>query len=80
MVLFVTHYPKIVDIQKEFQGSVGAYHVSYLASKKPLDITDSETISCGERLSLEEVTFLYKLVPGALDKSFALNVAKLAQV
>ncbi|XP_074557453.1 DNA mismatch repair protein MSH3 [Curcuma longa] len=79
MVLFVTHYPKIVDIQKEFQGSVGAYHVSYLTSKKPLDITDSETI-CGERLSLEEVTFLYKLVPGALDKSFALNVAKLAQL
>lgn len=79
LVLFVTHYPKILDIQKEFDGSVGAYHVSYLASQGPM-VSDSPNISSGEKLNNEEVTFLYKLVSGASDKSFAFNVARLAQV
>ncbi|KMS99092.1 hypothetical protein BVRB_3g066900 [Beta vulgaris subsp. vulgaris] len=38
MVLFVTHYPKIADIQKEFPGVVGTYHVSYLTSGKDEDV------------------------------------------
>ncbi|WOL13336.1 hypothetical protein Cni_G22106 [Canna indica] len=80
LVLFVTHYPKVLDIQKEFGGSVGAFHVSYLTSQKPIEITDPETESCGEKLNHEELTFLYKLVSGASDKSFGLNVARLAQL
>nr|XP_009385995.1 PREDICTED: DNA mismatch repair protein MSH3 [Musa acuminata subsp. malaccensis] len=80
IVLFVTHYPKILDIQKEFKSSVGAYHVSYLTSQKPLEITESESISSADKLCHKEVTFLYKLVTGASDKSFGLNVAKLAQL
>lgn len=80
LVLFVTHYPKILDIQKEFKSSVGAYHVSYLTSQKPLEITESESISSADKCCHKEVTFLYKLVRGASDKSFGLNVAKLAQV
>nr|XP_010934727.2 LOW QUALITY PROTEIN: DNA mismatch repair protein MSH3 [Elaeis guineensis] len=80
MVLFVTHYPKILDIQKEFEGSVGAYHVSYLTSQKPFKITDSKSeFSVGEP-DQGEVTFLYKVVCGASDKSFGLNVARLAQL
>ena len=67
MVIFVTHYPKILDIIKEFKGEVGAYHVAFL--------TDEKT----ER-NVEEVTFLYKVIKGASDKSFGLNVARLAQV
>ncbi|KAJ0963811.1 hypothetical protein J5N97_028933 [Dioscorea zingiberensis] len=80
MTLFVTHYPKILDIQHEFKGSVTAYHVSYLTSKKPLEITDSNHEFSGECLDQGEVTFLYKLVRGASDKSFGLNVARLAQL
>lgn len=80
MVLFVTHYPKIMDIQKEFEGSVGAYHVSYLTSQKPYEITDSKSEFNVERSDQGEVTFLYKVVRGASDKSFGLNVARLAQL
>ncbi|KAL7146352.1 hypothetical protein ABFS83_06G034900 [Erythranthe nasuta] len=70
MVLFVTHYPEIVDIRNEFPGSVGPYHVSYLTSQKEKDtVTDHDN-----------VTYLYKLVPGVSERSFGFKVAQLAQL
>ncbi|XP_020526175.1 DNA mismatch repair protein MSH3 isoform X2 [Amborella trichopoda] len=71
LVLFVTHYPKIIDIKYKFPGSVGPYHVSYLTTK---------TTENGENTGHGNVTFLYKVVPGGTDKSFGLNVAGLAQL
>lgn len=73
MVLFVTHYPKIADIRTQFPGSVGAYHVSYLTSHKNEDTMNSES-------DHEDVTYLYKLVPGVSERSFGFKVAELAQV
>ncbi|KAM7273537.1 hypothetical protein ACFE04_028201 [Oxalis oulophora] len=70
MVLFVTHYPKIADIKIEFPGSVGVYHVSYLTSDKSLGSLDSD----------EDVTYLYKVVPGISQRSFGFKVAELAQL
>ena len=72
MVLFVTHYPKIADIRTEFPGSVAAYHVSYLTSH---DDTSKKPNS-----DHEDVTYLYKLVPGVSERSFGFKVAQLAQV
>ncbi|KAJ4706053.1 putative DNA mismatch repair protein MSH3 [Melia azedarach] len=72
MVLFVTHYPKIADIRTEFPGSVRAYHVSYLTSHK---VTDTVGLK-----SDQDVTYLYKLVPGVSEKSFGFKVAELAQL
>ncbi|PNT62187.1 DNA mismatch repair protein MSH3 isoform X2 [Brachypodium distachyon] len=80
IVIFVTHYPKILDIQREFEGSVGAYHVSYLSTRKLLEITDEKMEIGTETEDLGEITFLYKLVAGASDRSFGLNVALLAQL
>uniref|UniRef100_A0A453CB62 DNA mismatch repair proteins mutS family domain-containing protein n=1 Tax=Aegilops tauschii subsp. strangulata TaxID=200361 RepID=A0A453CB62_AEGTS len=80
IVIFVTHYPKILDIQSEFEGSVGAYHVSYLSTRKLLQISDEKMGISTETEDLGEITFLYKLVAGASDRSFGLNVALLAQV
>ncbi|KAL6844331.1 hypothetical protein ACP4OV_026004 [Aristida adscensionis] len=80
IVIFVTHYPKILDIQREFGGSVGAYHVSYLATRKLLETTDKQLETSPETPDLGEITFLYKLVAGASDRSFGLNVALLAQL
>ncbi|KAF3433002.1 hypothetical protein FNV43_RR24104 [Rhamnella rubrinervis] len=73
MVLFVTHYPKIADIRTEFPGSVGAYHVSYLTSRKSEDTMNSN-------YEHEDVTYLYKLVPGVAERSFGFKVAELAQL
>ncbi|KAJ4957042.1 hypothetical protein NE237_013825 [Protea cynaroides] len=80
MILFVTHYPKIVDVKDEFPGSVGSCHVSYLTSQKTVEITDSKSDQNVENLDPGNVTFLYKIVPGTSDKSFGLNVARLAQL
>lgn len=72
MSLFVTHYPKIADIQNEFPGSVAAYHVSYLTSSK-----DARSNSSSD---YEDVTYLYKLKSGISERSFGFKVAQLAQV
>uniref|UniRef100_A0A0D9WBC2 DNA mismatch repair protein MSH3 n=1 Tax=Leersia perrieri TaxID=77586 RepID=A0A0D9WBC2_9ORYZ len=81
MVIFVTHYPKILNILREFEGSVGAYHVSYLATRKLLEVADRQVVlNNTETKDLGEITFLYKLVAGASDRSFGLNVALLAQL
>ncbi|KAL5214875.1 hypothetical protein ABZP36_004027 [Zizania latifolia] len=81
MVIFVTHYPKILDILREFEGSVGAYHVSYLATWKLLEAADKQMVTNNsETKDLGEITFLYKLVAGASDRCFGLNVALLAQL
>ncbi|KAL6127736.1 hypothetical protein ACLB2K_071099 [Fragaria x ananassa] len=73
MVLFVTHYPKIASIRTEFPGSVGAYHVSYLTSDRDRGTVDMTSEN-------EDVTYLYKLVPGISERSFGFKVAELAQL
>ena len=78
MVLFVTHYPKIAEIQKEFPGAVGTYHVSYLTVEKKNSSPKSDLN--GDKMDHEDVTYLYKLVPGISQRSFGFKVAKLAQV
>lgn len=55
IVIFVTHYPKILDIQREFEGSVGAYHVSYLATRKLLEVTDKQMETSTEIRILEKL-------------------------
>ncbi|XP_058084306.1 DNA mismatch repair protein MSH3 isoform X2 [Magnolia sinica] len=80
MVLFVTHYPKIMAIKDDFPGSVGAYHVSYLTPQKNPKLSISKSDPGVDNLDRGDVTFLYKVVPGMADKSFGLNVARLAQL
>ncbi|KAL8170559.1 LOW QUALITY PROTEIN: hypothetical protein V2J09_022363 [Rumex salicifolius] len=74
MLLFVTHYPKIADIRKQFPGSVGTYHVSYMTSKRKA----TEEGRYGKEA--EDVTYLYKLIPGISERSFGFKVAQLAQL
>ncbi|CAH9059472.1 unnamed protein product [Cuscuta epithymum] len=78
-VLFVTHYPKIVDIKNEFPGSVGSYHVSYLASQR-ISNNKSNERSDDDMMNDEDITYLYKLVPGISERSFGFKVAQLAQL
>ncbi|KAI3712545.1 hypothetical protein L1987_71103 [Smallanthus sonchifolius] len=76
MVLFVTHYPEIVNLTKGLTGRVGSYHVSYLMSQKDECIMNSN----GENCDFEDVVYLYKLVPGVSERSFGFKVAQLAQL
>ncbi|CAM8993437.1 unnamed protein product [Rhodiola kirilowii] len=79
MVLFVTHYPSIIEIRNRFQGSVGAYHVSYMTTDthNHMDQPDNPN---GESVLTEDVTYLYKLAPGISERSFGFKVAQLAQI
>lgn len=79
MILFVTHYPKIVDLKTQFPGRVGAYHVSYLTSKKDISthISNDQRV---DNMNYEDVLYLYKLVPGVSKSSFGFKVAQLAQL
>eukprot|EP01018_Ginkgo_biloba_P034757 Gb_09447 [translate_table: standard] len=97
LTLFVTHYPKIVEIKDEFPGEVSPYYVSYLADdysvKERLE-NEITASSASQNTALEEpdayqntvkevsqnITFLYKLVPGVASRSFGLHVARLAQL
>nr|GEU75635.1 DNA mismatch repair protein MSH3 isoform X1 [Tanacetum cinerariifolium] len=80
MVLFVTHYPEIVNMTKGFSGGVGSYHVSYLTSHKDEDTMNSNRNREGESRDFEDVVYLYKLVPGVSERSFGFKVAHLAQL
>ncbi|KAK6155738.1 hypothetical protein DH2020_009986 [Rehmannia glutinosa] len=79
MVLFVTHYPEIADIRNEFPGSVGAYHVSYLTPHKETNL-DFNVEQEMDTVNHDDVTYLYKLVPGVSERSFGFKVAQLAQL
>lgn len=78
-VLFVTHYPEIVDIVNKFPKSVGTYHVSYLTTHKEIDPEFNTALNM-DAANYEDVTYLYKLVPGVSESSFGFKVAQLAQV
>lgn len=79
ITLFVTHYPKIIDLQAQFPKSVGAYHVSYLTSNKDTS-TNSISDHRADSVDYEDVVYLYKLVHGVSERSFGFKVAQLAQV
>lgn len=79
MLLFVTHYPEIVDIKNKFPGSVGPYHVSYLISEKVVPVGSSSKTQL-DSMNHDDITYLYKLVPGVSERSFGFKVAQLAQL
>jgi len=64
----VTHYPSLAQLQSQFPDSVRNFHMSF--------VTNDE----GGDDSAENVTFLYKLVERAAQRSYGLNVARLAHL
>jgi DNA mismatch repair ATPase MutS len=65
--LFITHYPLVAtELEKKFPSEVQNVHVGYTA----------ETRIDGKR----EMTFLYRLAPGAAAESFGIECARLAGI
>lgn len=65
LTLFVTHYPQMDALAREFPNAVSSHHMSFLE---------------GAAESAPQVTLLYKLVAGMAPRSFGLNVARLARL
>ncbi|KAL4574825.1 hypothetical protein LXL04_021664 [Taraxacum kok-saghyz] len=75
MVLFVTHYPEIVEeMTRGFGGRVGSYYVSYVMSPSQ---NDGCAPGCGYQ---DEVVYLYKVVRGVSERSFGFKVAQMCQI
>ncbi|WBW72667.1 MutS protein-like protein 3 [Schizosaccharomyces osmophilus] len=66
-LLFVTHYPGLGVLEKQFKERLRSYHMGYVR----LEETNQNS---------QSISFLYKLVPGIASRSYGLNVAKMAGI
>ncbi|KAF9946228.1 Mismatch repair protein msh3 [Mortierella alpina] len=82
--LFVTHYPSLAEVAKEFpEGRIKNYHMGFMASSSSSSPSSSSAMEVdGDEAVLDEmdIVFLYKLVPGVSMKSYGLNVARMAKL
>ena len=76
-VLFVTHYPALSQLTRQFPNIVSNAHISYLEEE-----TTKSSAGSSEKdyISRPRITFLHKLVGGVEDRSFGMNVARLANL
>ncbi|KAI8904154.1 DNA mismatch repair protein Msh3 [Powellomyces hirtus] len=69
LTLFVTHYPILGQLEREFPGVLRNCHMAF-----------HETEEGGEGADGHAIIFLYKLTNGLAHKSYGLNVARLANL
>uniref|UniRef100_A0A8I5T419 DNA mismatch repair protein MSH3 n=1 Tax=Pongo abelii TaxID=9601 RepID=A0A8I5T419_PONAB len=75
LTLFVTHYPPVCELEKNYSHQVGNYHMGFLVSE------DASKLDPGAEEQVPDfVTFLYQITRGIAARSYGLNVAKLADV
>ncbi|XP_055242125.2 DNA mismatch repair protein Msh3 isoform X2 [Gorilla gorilla gorilla] len=75
LTLFVTHYPPVCELEKNYSHQVGNYHMGFLVSE------DESKLDPGAAEQVPDfVTFLYQITRGIAARSYGLNVAKLADV
>ncbi|XP_028647406.2 DNA mismatch repair protein Msh3-like [Erpetoichthys calabaricus] len=75
LTLFVTHYPLLCELEKQYPKNVSNFHMAFLLNEP--ESKDQET---SDDLQPEFITFLYLLTRGAAARSYGLNVAKLAGI
>lgn len=78
-VLFVTHYPALAQLTRQFPHIVSNAHISYLEEETSTSTTENGDKS-SDYISRPRITFLHKLVSGVEDRSFGMNVARLANL
>ena len=68
-------YLQVAALQQQNPGRIESVHMSYLQE-------DTGMASPGRQAppAVPQITFLYKLVSGVADRSFGLNVARLAHL
>ncbi|KNC95837.1 uncharacterized protein SPPG_08780 [Spizellomyces punctatus DAOM BR117] len=67
ITLFVTHYPVLGQLEKEFPGALRNCHMAFHETEE-------------EDESSHSIIFLYKLTRGLAHRSYGLNVARLANL
>ncbi|GMH38216.1 hypothetical protein BSKO_06100 [Bryopsis sp. KO-2023] len=83
LTLFVTHYPEVSKMEVQFPERLASYHMDYIRNETA-DGGEPARKGVGEKESVGgsdgRILFLYRLVKGAADKSFGLNVARMANL
>ncbi|XP_063579933.1 DNA mismatch repair protein Msh3 isoform X6 [Pongo abelii] len=96
LTLFVTHYPPVCELEKNYSHQVGNYHMGFLVSEDASKLDPGRNYRPGmvvhacnpstlggqgaEEQVPDFVTFLYQITRGIAARSYGLNVAKLADV
>ena len=78
LCLFVTHYPCLSELEQVHPAHVRNYHMAFMLHRETSCDGDEEEE--GEGGPHEELTFLYQCISGAAQRSFGLNVARLADI
>ena len=65
---------QVATLQQLHPGRIESVHMSYLQEQQEAAIFGQAAPS------IPRITFLYKLVPGVADRSFGLNVARMAHL
>lgn len=65
---------QVATLQQLYPGRIESVHMSYLQEQQ------EAVARSGAPPSIPRITFLYKLVPGVADRSFGLNVARMAHL
>jgi len=67
---------QVAALQQQNPGSIESVHMSYLQNQADTSASGSSQAAP----AVPQITFLYKLVPGVADRSFGLNVARMAHL
>ena len=66
---------QVATLQEQHPGRLESVHMSYLQQHADEAASTSQAAPV-----IPQITFLYKLVPGVADRSFGLNVARMAHL
>ncbi|XP_072289429.1 DNA mismatch repair protein Msh3 isoform X2 [Eucyclogobius newberryi] len=71
--LFVTHYLLLSELERQYPQHVFNCHMAFLLNEPDVASADTD-------VGPEFITFLYQLTKGAAQRSYGLNVARLADI
>ncbi|XP_022254098.1 DNA mismatch repair protein Msh3-like [Limulus polyphemus] len=77
LTLFVTHYLLLTELQDHYPRNVTNHQMVYMIGDEDNTNIHSKDVS---KVSHSCLTFLYKLGDGAAERSFGLNVARMAGI
>ena len=75
--MIFSNITQVAALEQRLPGLIQAVHMSYIQDQ-PVD--HPLATAAEEPSAVPKITFLYKLAPGVADRSFGLNVARMAHL
>lgn len=71
---------QVAALQQTLPGLIAAVHMSYIQGSMVNSNSSTSNLQEEPPTAVPKITFLYKLAPGVADRSFGLNVARMAHL